>query len=93
MPVTLDEKPNSLPEKPRTGNSGHIEVRCGTFEPLLSAEEAAQHLRMHVKTVQKMAREGVVPCLRMRKYWRFRLSALDQWVSSQEELGQPTATA
>jgi excisionase family DNA binding protein len=64
-----------------------------TFEPLLTAEEAAGHLRIHVKTVQKMAREGVIPCLRMGKYWRFRLSTLDQWVSSQQELGQPTATA
>lgn len=73
---------------------GSPEVSTSTsFEPLLSAEETAEHLRIHVKTVQKMAREGVIPCLRMGKYWRFRLSTLDQWVSSQQELGQPTATA
>jgi len=63
------------------------------FEPLLTADEAAEHLRIHVKTVQKMAREGAVPCIRMGKYWRFSLSALDQWVSAQQESGQPTATA
>jgi|SRR5450631_3537445 len=55
---------------------------AGIFEPLITAEEAADHLLMHVKTVQKMAREGRVPCIRMGKYWRFRLSALNQWVSA-----------
>ena len=74
--------------------SASLEVSTSTsFEPLLSAEEAAEHLRIHVKTVQKMARDGAIPRIRMGKYWRFRLSALDQWVSAQQELGQPTATA
>lgn len=53
------------------------------FEPLLTADEAAAHLRIHVKTIQKLAREQRVPSVRMGKYWRFRLSALDQWVTTQ----------
>jgi excisionase family DNA binding protein len=69
-------------------NSFHIQ-----FEPLLSAEEAAEHLRIHVKTIQKLAREQRVPCVRMGKYWRFRLSALDRWVSAQQESFQPAGTA
>lgn len=63
------------------------------FEPLLSAEEAAEHLRVHVKTLQKLARERRVPSVRMGKYWRFRLSALDQWVTGQQESMQPAVTA
>jgi excisionase family DNA binding protein len=60
------------------------------FEPLLTAEEAAEHLRIHVKTIQKLAREGSIPCVRMGKYWRFRLSALDQWVTAQQNrISQP----
>lgn len=54
------------------------------FERLFSAEEAAIHLRMHVKTLQRLAREGRVPCVRMGKYWRFRLSDLDHWVREQQ---------
>ena len=54
------------------------------FEPLLSTEEAAAHLRMHPKTLQRMAREGHVPSIRIGKYWHFRLSALDAWVRSIE---------
>jgi len=56
------------------------------FEPLLTAEEAAIHLRIHVKTLQKLARERRVPGIRLGKYWRFHLSALDQWVRAQQNL-------
>jgi excisionase family DNA binding protein len=63
------------------------------FEPLLTAEEAAEHLRIHVKTLQKLAREQRVPCVRMGKYWRFRLSALDQWVTALQNQMQPAVFA
>jgi excisionase family DNA binding protein len=53
------------------------------FEPLLEAAEAATLLRIHVKTLQSMARAGTVPCARMGKYWRFRKSVLDAWVEDQ----------
>jgi excisionase family DNA binding protein len=60
------------------------------FEPLLTAEEAAEHLRIHVKTLQRLAREQRVPCVRMGKYWRFRLSTLDHWVTTQQnQTSQP----
>ena len=60
------------------------------FERLLDAGEAAAHLRIHVKTLQKLAREGRVPSVRMGKYWRFRLSALDRWVTTiQNQSSQP----
>jgi excisionase family DNA binding protein len=60
------------------------------FEPLLTADEAAKHLRVHVKTLQKLARERKVPSVRMGKYWRFRLSALDAWVTAQQnQVSQP----
>lgn len=55
-----------------------------SFEPLLTAEEAAIHLRIHTKTLQKLARARIVPCIRMGKYWRFHLSALDAWLREQE---------
>ena len=64
-----------------------------TFEPLLTAEEAAEHLRIHVKTLQKLARDQRVPTVRLGKYWRFRLSALDRWVTGQQKSIQPAASA
>jgi excisionase family DNA binding protein len=47
--------------------------------------EAAKLLGVHPKTLQAMAREGSVPCIRMGKYWRFRESSLDVWVREQLE--------
>ncbi len=72
-----------------------IESPCGdSFEPLLSADEAAQHLRVHVKTLQKLAREQQVPSVRMGKYWRFRLSSLDHWVTAREnQSSQPVSVS
>lgn len=38
-----------------------------TFEPLASAEEAAVYLRIHVKTLRRLAREGRVRCAKFGK--------------------------
>ncbi len=50
------------------------------FEPLLDSEEAAALLKIHPKTLQKLARQGEVAAIQIGKLWRFRASALDQWV-------------
>jgi excisionase family DNA binding protein len=71
-------------------NTGSSFASSANFEALLTADEAAAHLRIHVKTVQKLAREQRIPTVRMGKYWRFRLSALDRWVTAQHNrLSQP----
>lgn len=60
------------------------------FEKLFSAKEAAHYLRIHVKTLQRLAREDRVPTARIGKYWRFRLSDLDRWVRQhQNRISQP----
>jgi excisionase family DNA binding protein len=50
------------------------------FEPLLDSEEAAALLKIHPKTLQKLARQGEVAAIHIGKLWRFRASALDEWV-------------
>jgi excisionase family DNA binding protein len=50
------------------------------FEPLLDSNQAAQLIQIHPKTLQKMARGGRVPAVRVGDLWRFRASALDEWV-------------
>lgn len=50
------------------------------FEPLLDSEEAAALLKIHPKTLQKLARQGEVAAIQIGKLWRFRASALDEWV-------------
>ena len=53
-----------------------------SFERVLNTEEAAALLQIHPKTLQKLAREGRVPCFRIGDLWRFRASALDEWLRS-----------
>jgi len=54
--------------------------REGVFEPLLDSKEAAALLKIHPKTLQKLARNGEVAAIHIGKLWRFRASALDEWV-------------
>lgn len=50
-------------------------------EALLDMEEAAALLRIHPKTLQRMARRGVVRGYQLGKLWRFRASDLMKMVS------------
>jgi len=58
------------------------------FEPLLSDAQAADLLGLHAKTVQRLARTGELPAVRIGRYWRFRVSALNAWINLQST-GQP----
>jgi excisionase family DNA binding protein len=76
------------PSVNHNGNHGHGEARQNissavqddAFEPLLDSEEAAALLKIHPKTLQKLARSGEVAAIQIGKLWRFRASALDEWV-------------
>jgi excisionase family DNA binding protein len=50
------------------------------FEPLLDSTEAAALLKIHPKTLQKMARNGEINAIQIGKLWRFRASALNDWL-------------
>lgn len=49
------------------------------FEPLLDSEEAAGLLKIHHKTLQKLARRGEIHGTHVGKLWRFRVSDLNDW--------------
>jgi len=52
------------------------------FEPILDTEEAATLLKIHPKTLQKLARNGRIPGFRIGKLWGFRASALNRWLEN-----------
>lgn len=52
-------------------------------KPLLDTDEAASVMRIHPKTLQKLARRGVVHGIRIGKLWRFRASDIQEWIASQ----------
>jgi excisionase family DNA binding protein len=52
------------------------------FEPLLNDEQTAELLGgMHPKTLQRMARSGRIPAHKIGRFWYFRASALDKWLT------------
>lgn len=56
------------------------------FEPLLDAIEAAALLRMHPNTLKRKARLGEILGRHVGKYWRFRVSDLNDWLWRQETI-------
>ena len=66
----------------QTSNTSRVPVI--EFEPLLGATEAAGLLRMHPNTLRMKARLGEIPGRHIGKYWRFRVSDLNDWVRCKE---------
>ena len=62
------------------GNGSIFSLRTHPFEPLLDDVQVATLLKVHPKTVQKMARNGELPAIRVGRYWRFLASALNSWI-------------
>lgn len=52
-----------------------------SFEPLLDSVEAASMLRIHPKTLQRMARSGEITGIQIGRLWRFRASTLESWLN------------
>ena len=56
------------------------QVSVLTFEQLLDSDEAAALLKIHPKTLQKMARNGEITGVQVGRLWRFRASVLNEWL-------------
>jgi excisionase family DNA binding protein len=52
---------------------------------LLTAEEAAKHLRVHIKSLYRLAQQGIVPARKVGGQWRFHVQALDEWLKTSDE--------
>ena len=52
-------------------------------ERLLDSDEAAAIMNCHPKTLQKLARKGVVRGVHVGKLWRFRASVIEEWIQRQ----------
>jgi excisionase family DNA binding protein len=63
------------------------------IESLLTSKEASQVLKIHPKVLERMAKRGEVPALKVGKFWRYRVSALDAWIDSRlQSESQPCCT-
>jgi len=65
----------------------------GSFEPLIDSATAAELLKVHRKTLERMALRGEVPAHKVGKFWRFRCSELDAWWRSRVQSGRQPCCA
>ena len=64
------------------------------METLLTSMEVSQVLKIHPKVLERMAKRGEVPALKVGKFWRYRATTLDAWINSRLQSGsQPCRTA
>ena|SRR6516225_8062970 len=66
--------------KPEQVSAGVAFQSSVGFEPLLDVAEAARLLRMHPRTLRTKARDRIVPAVQVGRRWRFRASALNDWL-------------
>ncbi len=53
-------------------------------EPWVSTKEISQHLGVTIETIRKWIKIGKIPCHRVGKLWKFKISEVDTWVMSGE---------
>ena len=53
----------------------------GQAVQVMTSVEAAEYLKMHVKTVCRLAKEGKIPAKKVGSEWRFLRSVLDKWLT------------
>ena len=72
-----DDHQTTAPKKPPASANTLMPER------LLDSDEAASIMNCHPKTLQKLARKGVVRGVHVGKLWRFRASVIEEWIQSQ----------
>lgn len=50
------------------------------MDDIINLREVKEYLRLHEMTVYRMAKKGLIPAFKVGSQWRFRLSALDEWM-------------
>ena len=59
---------------------------------VMTLQEVARYLNLHVMTMYKLTREGRVPAAKIGGQWRFKRDVLDEWLEAQmnkHPTGQP----
>ncbi len=60
-------------------------ARTEVIEEILDADEVAKMLRVHPRTVMRLASQGQLPGFKVGGQWRFRREAIDEYIRKQEQ--------
>jgi excisionase family DNA binding protein len=70
--------------KPPTSEHNLPVPRRHGIEPLLDSHKVAAMLGVHPRTLQRMVLRGEIIGVQVGKLWRFRASAIDEWLDHKE---------
>ena len=73
-------------EKPKMNDREHQIM----FEPPVDSRTASAAIEVHYKTLERLARKGLVPATKLGRSWQFRLSILSDWFNGQLESNSET---
>jgi len=59
----------------------NIVIGSEDADVVMTSVEAAEYLKMHVKTVCRLAKEGKIPARKVGSEWRFLRTVLDSWLA------------
>lgn len=51
-------------------------------ERWVSTKEIATHLGVTKDTIHKWIKKGCIPCHRVGRLWKFKISEIDEWVKN-----------
>jgi excisionase family DNA binding protein len=57
------------------------------LEDILDADEVGRLLRVHPRTVKRLANQSVLPGFKVGGQWRFRREAIEEYIRKQEQQG------
>lgn len=56
--------------------------KLNVAERWVNTKEIAEHLGVTIETVRKWIKAEKIPCHRVGKLWKFKISEVDSWVTS-----------
>ena len=89
LPETNERQTALKSQSPLSGSElhRHLSGASNGMEALLTSKEASQVLKIHPKVLERMAKRGEVPALKVGKFWRYRATTLDAWINSRLQSG------
>ena len=52
-------------------------------EPLMTLEDIAAYLQLHLRAVSRLAKKGELPVMKIGRVWRVKREVLDRWITEQ----------
>ena len=50
------------------------------MKEILTPIEAGEYLNLHARTIHRLAKNGLIPALKVGRRWRFKKAALEEWL-------------